>query len=170
MTAGSTAAGAGGRHLPDSTLPDVASVRTTVLDLAQTLTERCGIPSDSIRTLRDPASPIELGPLSRGHRMGCQVTAARTVVATSAGAGCSSRLRELYAWVREDSTVRVSRARLTLVPEPFRPGTPGGAFGTVNAVPASGAGLATLVLSALGRRGTRERPPRIRFERDGVTA
>ncbi|WAZ26592.1 caspase family protein [Streptomyces cinnabarinus] len=36
-------------------------MRTTVLDLAQALTERCGMPSDAVRTLLDPASPVELG-------------------------------------------------------------------------------------------------------------
>lgn len=55
-----------GRHLPGSTLPDVDSVRTTVLDLGQALTERCGLPSESIRTLLDPASPVELAFVGHG--------------------------------------------------------------------------------------------------------
>ncbi|WAZ26591.1 hypothetical protein STRCI_008185 [Streptomyces cinnabarinus] len=78
-------------------------------------------------------------------------------------------LHALYAWVRQDPAVRETRTRLSLDRAPARPGTLGSTFESINAVLASATGLTTVVLSVLAWRDTRPRPPRIRFERDGVT-
>jgi WD40 repeat protein len=50
-----------GRHVAGSPLPDVPSVADTVTDLGQTLVDRCGLPAEHLRVLRDPADPIAFG-------------------------------------------------------------------------------------------------------------
>ncbi|MEO7196600.1 MAG: AAA family ATPase, partial [Pseudonocardiaceae bacterium] len=50
-----------GQHTAGSELPELPSVTTTVTDLAATLVRRCGAPPERVRTLLDPASPLEFG-------------------------------------------------------------------------------------------------------------
>ncbi|MGH3826119.1 MAG: caspase, EACC1-associated type, partial [Pseudonocardiaceae bacterium] len=50
-----------GQHTAGSELPDLPSVTTTVTDLATTLVRRCGARPERVRTLLDPASPLEFG-------------------------------------------------------------------------------------------------------------
>ncbi|MGH3830335.1 MAG: caspase, EACC1-associated type [Pseudonocardiaceae bacterium] len=50
-----------GQHTAGSELPDLPSVTTTVTDLATTLVRCCGVRPEQVRTLLDPASPLEFG-------------------------------------------------------------------------------------------------------------
>ncbi|KUN22919.1 hypothetical protein AQJ23_26410 [Streptomyces antibioticus] len=50
-----------GQHTAGSGLPDVPAVADTITDLSQAYAERCGIPSGAVRTLLDPATPLDMG-------------------------------------------------------------------------------------------------------------
>jgi WD40 repeat protein len=50
-----------GVHLAGSGLPDVPATGPTLMDLAQLLTTRCGVPSQSIDLVLDPRTPLEIG-------------------------------------------------------------------------------------------------------------
>ncbi|WP_261574941.1 caspase, EACC1-associated type [Frankia gtarii] len=49
-----------GRHTAGSTLPDLPSVDSTIIDLAAMFLERSGLSADRLRTLLDPSGPVDL--------------------------------------------------------------------------------------------------------------
>jgi WD40 repeat protein len=92
-----------GQHAAGSRLPDVSAIRDSLTDLAEALTECCGLDPARIRLVLDPDSPQEFG----GALVAAAEEATDALLVYYAGHGLLGRDRQLYLATRQ--TVDLTR-------------------------------------------------------------